>query len=620
MKSLEVHKNAAEQEPGLTEGRSASNDSGPAALADTSLASADSPVTNAAATAYNDRELKGSRVGGPGGISGAVPSDTAIGIGGDPCARLLLRRDDRERFKAAAAALEAASQISGGVGLPRAECGGGAGNDLRDAATHDTVQSGSGNRHLVNEECTRRGSDRVRRMVQSSMDEYAGLPEAGGSFGSGDEPGVGDEYEDESDHETGQVVDEGEELEGDDHEVEAEESNGEGETEEDEEGGEGIEEPEGDEEGSGEGGDEDDQDMESQDDVDRCAETALRAVAANSSAGLLSNRSSVGGVSGFDGKNGASEYTPPVPYRVENRVDLDSAVRIPSIRPTDTGGQSSFPGSESSDAGDSGSSEVDSDDGSTYHSRDNTSSHRHRNRHARSDSEQNLSTQPTLDGNETPADATADPASNSNSVPSYGSTFDSTSGDDDDEGSSESESESESEFESEYEKREEDKFDEGDGEDGSLKGTIGREAVRTTGGVTAAVNSKLPPSRPMVGRNLGTRGLGGDRGGRPPNLVGLDTDGEGVNDPDVAPLLDATRRYVHYPTLGADRFDPTGGTFAGGDESHAVSGKGTEVAPSVEWQRALLTSGGFFIVHGRFGQSHMRFVWMSRDLSTVSWR
>lgn len=36
--------------------------------------------------------------------------------------------------------------------------------------------------------------------------------------------------------------------------------------------------------------------------------------------------------------------------------------------------------------------------------------------------------------------------------------------------------------------------------------------------------------------------------------------------------------------------------------------------------RTLLTRGGFFIKHGRFGKPHMRFVWMSQDLESIMWR
>lgn len=35
---------------------------------------------------------------------------------------------------------------------------------------------------------------------------------------------------------------------------------------------------------------------------------------------------------------------------------------------------------------------------------------------------------------------------------------------------------------------------------------------------------------------------------------------------------------------------------------------------------ALLTTGGIFIKHGRFGRPHVRFVWMSQDLSCIMWR
>ncbi|CAN0341250.1 unnamed protein product, partial [Hapterophycus canaliculatus] len=39
-----------------------------------------------------------------------------------------------------------------------------------------------------------------------------------------------------------------------------------------------------------------------------------------------------------------------------------------------------------------------------------------------------------------------------------------------------------------------------------------------------------------------------------------------------------------------------------------------------ERQRTLLKGGGFFVMHGRFGNRQMRFVWMSHDLGTILWR
>ena len=50
---------------------------------------------------------------------------------------------------------------------------------------------------------------------------------------------------------------------------------------------------------------------------------------------------------------------------------------------------------------------------------------------------------------------------------------------------------------------------------------------------------------------------------------------------------------------GGDRFDP-------------LSDHGGSVA--------LLTRGGFFVMHRRFGFSRVRFVWMSEDLETILWR
>ncbi|CAM9815025.1 unnamed protein product, partial [Discosporangium mesarthrocarpum] len=36
--------------------------------------------------------------------------------------------------------------------------------------------------------------------------------------------------------------------------------------------------------------------------------------------------------------------------------------------------------------------------------------------------------------------------------------------------------------------------------------------------------------------------------------------------------------------------------------------------------RELLTTGEFFVKHGKFGKPHVRFVWLSHDLGTIMWR
>lgn len=133
-----------------------------------------------------------------------------------------------------------------------------------------------------------------------------------------------------------------------------------------------------------------------------------------------------------------------------------------------------------------------------------------------------------------------------------------------------------------------------------------------------------PPASPWnLQRTLGTKSIGGvARSDRPPDLLPVNG---GFDAEDETDLLPDARSYA-YP---ASRSAATA-TEAEGVEATAAAktpegtrGNSQEYVDPLqdgERHRALLTAGGFFMKHGRFGKPHMRFVWMSQDLATIMWR
>lgn len=71
--------------------------------------------------------------------------------------------------------------------------------------------------------------------------------------------------------------------------------------------------------------------------------------------------------------------------------------------------------------------------------------------------------------------------------------------------------------------------------------------------------------------------------------------------------VDPTPYRQQHGLFGKGQFDEK---FSRGDPAAGVRGR----------HLRLLTRGGFFIKHSRFGKPHMRFVWMSSDLKTILWR
>ncbi|CAN0126526.1 unnamed protein product [Ectocarpus sp. 12 AP-2014] len=135
--------------------------------------------------------------------------------------------------------------------------------------------------------------------------------------------------------------------------------------------------------------------------------------------------------------------------------------------------------------------------------------------------------------------------------------------------------------------------------------------------LTRNVGTREVRARELGSRDLGTgsRGLGDAAdseddgsdvvGGRPPPLSAIaDDEAEGVAN---GPFLPSHRNGF--------------GDGGRGSGSNVFSSGSAGTAPyDSERHRALLTKGGFFVMHGRFGNPQMRFVWMSHDLGTILWR
>ncbi|CAM9701698.1 unnamed protein product [Scytosiphon promiscuus] len=147
-----------------------------------------------------------------------------------------------------------------------------------------------------------------------------------------------------------------------------------------------------------------------------------------------------------------------------------------------------------------------------------------------------------------------------------------------------------------------------------------RDITGEEANTASMAHADRPKHRRNLAKGLGTRDFGtrdfGDRGssrylevgGRPPPLAMIvDSDDEVERAPDGMPLRDR----------GVGRNDR--GSGVGGDIALPIE-IGVNAAYDDERQRALLNGGGFFVMHGRFGNRQMRFVWMSRDLGTILWR
>ena len=127
---------------------------------------------------------------------------------------------------------------------------------------------------------------------------------------------------------------------------------------------------------------------------------------------------------------------------------------------------------------------------------------------------------------------------------------------------------------------------------------------------------------PRLARSPGTRAFGMEGGVcPPPPLVTKGNGFERVPTGDM-PSADASRRHV-YLFSGGGGLDPTeheegteGNTYGGGRR------EANDCDDDDEKDRhgALLTGGGYFLMHGRFGKPQMRFVWVSSDLGTIMWR
>ncbi|CAM9523055.1 unnamed protein product [Ectocarpus fasciculatus] len=170
-----------------------------------------------------------------------------------------------------------------------------------------------------------------------------------------------------------------------------------------------------------------------------------------------------------------------------------------------------------------------------------------------------------------------------------------------------------------------------------LERGLGTRAIRARGGAagSAAIRDGDPPTpqhRRNLTRNLGTR----DIRARELRSRGLGTGGRGLGD--AAGIEDDDSDLVggRPPPLSAIADDEADGAAngpfllsyrngggAGGrgsDSNVFASGSARTAAYDSERHRALLTKGGFFVMHGRFGNQQMRFVWMSHDLGTILWR
>lgn len=126
-----------------------------------------------------------------------------------------------------------------------------------------------------------------------------------------------------------------------------------------------------------------------------------------------------------------------------------------------------------------------------------------------------------------------------------------------------------------------------------------------------------------------------DAGGRPPPLSIISEHEDAERGSDGTPVVQyrTTHRNSSSQTRRGSGFSggghPTGVGLGGGGGVGDKRGRDhdaysrwntTSAASARERQLELLKGGGFFVMHGRFGNSQMRFVWMSHDLGTILWR